>query len=294
MQHPLDFSDKKEETNDCCDCDNCLHHNNSYSRTTITNAKDPELLERTRATYAVVYTQDLRSKHEDRFLLSYTTMANLQDIRMLNPTHRFTAQITVPKDQTIHKAFERMLQNTLSQIADAFVIRICGGSVSNPNDDEAMLPWNGDQKEEVLDLAFAVTNMATKVPVTAFIFSQYSYDSVIDHNKRFKIFDQDGQFLRAGDEPFDEIKEVDSNVAYAYDLLFLTRIIHTVFNRNRKLKYVELNVNYTTKDLSELDDFLKFCKNAQIVCFIGRSSIELNLDTVKTSEIQFGIRCYKQ
>lgn len=304
---PLDFSDQKE-SNDCCDRDNCLNHNNSYSIITIAITKDHEVLERTKATYAVVYTQDLRSKHEDRSLFGYTSMSRLQQIKMANPNHRFTAQITVPTGQTIDQGFERLLQNTLSQIIDAFVVRICGGSICDPDNNEAILPWTGDKTESVFDLAYVVTNMATQASVTAFIFSHYKCincgrsDSksslcMIDHQTRLKLFDQDGRFLRTN-QPFDVIRgdriDMSSTSVYVYDPHFLTGIIHILFTRNKKLKYAEFNIYYKAEDLSEFNDFLKFCKDSRIVCFIGRAISHCSTMVSIPETTSFGIRCHRQ
>jgi hypothetical protein len=114
---------------------------NSYTSLTIMNAKNPEVSERTKGLVSLVYTQDLKLKHEDRFLFNFTTLANLEDIKRKHPLDRFTAQIVVPPKRTILEGFERLLENTLSQIANAFVIRVFGGSLLDPNSDENLLPY---------------------------------------------------------------------------------------------------------------------------------------------------------
>lgn len=259
MNKDLDYSASNESNKKYDDDYDPQTAHNSYSHLTIGNAKNHEVLEKTKGVHSIVYTQDLKTKHEDRFLFGATTMSNLQSVRMFNPTHRFTAQITVPPGETIYNGMERMLENTLSQIADAFVIRIFGGSIDNPDDDDSLLPWNGDDKQ-CLDWAFVVANMALKVPITALLFGHYAaadYDPTVK-DRRLSLFDQHGNLT-----PCADTIQFNQGLRYQYELSYLTRVVHKLFTHNQSLRYVELNVDHTPES-DEFEDFQKFCAKANI------------------------------
>ena len=107
---------------------------NSYSSITIMNSKDSkdeELCNRAKNVVAKVFTQDLKVKHEDRFLTSSSTISNLNYIKFKNPEDKFISQIIIPPGETFMTGFKKLLENTLCQISSGVDLIVFGGSFNS-------------------------------------------------------------------------------------------------------------------------------------------------------------------
>ena len=227
---------------------------NSYTKLTIMNAKDKEVCEETNYTIAKVYTQDLKIKHEDRFLLSFTTMSNLADIKRKNPDDIFTSQMIIPPNQTILSGFNRLLENTLSQISKNIDIIIFGGSVCVDEISEKVVPYDYENSKEPIDLPFVVGNIIHKIYPTNVRISHFGYnenykemleikDYALLKNDATKVFNI-----------LDNINIVNDDTRYEYDLRYLCNAMFSIISK-AKLSRVEFLVKYKITDKDDFNSF---------------------------------------
>lgn len=261
---------KKNEINS--DCKNIIHiyiiiimidsdkydpstASNSYSYLTILNAKNEEVCLKTKDTIAKVYTQDLQAKHEDRFLFSATTMSNLMDIIRRNPNDIFTAQMIIPPNQTFMSSFERLLENTLSQVSHHVDVIVFGGTIIKDEVSDDTLPYDyKDDGKEPLDLVFAIANIIHKIFPSNFRFSHFGVKE--NHDELLKIKDYallKNDVLRSF-EVLDNINSVSDDTRYEYDLQYLCRVMYDIISKT-KINRVELLVKYKISDLEDYNSF---------------------------------------
>ena len=227
---------------------------NSYSKITIMNAKNEEVCEETKNTVTKVYTQDLKLKHEDRFLLSASTMGNLYDIKRKNPKDIFTTQLIIPPNMTIDVGYKRLLENTMCQISHYVDVIVFGGSVTVDEISEDTMPYNYKNNIEPIDLPFMIGNIIHKIFPSHVRFSHFGVNE--NYNELLKIKDY---ALLKNDvtKSFDileNINNIDDNTRYEYDLRFLCHAVYDIISK-KKLNRVELLVRYKTVDI---DDFTSF------------------------------------
>jgi len=234
--------------------------NNSYSNITILNAKNKSVCNKTKNTIAKVYTQDLQIKHEDRFLLSATTMANLNDIKRTHPNDKFTSQIIIPPNETFMTGFQRLLENTLCQISHNIDIIIFGGTVTKDDIGEDTLPYDYKKDKEAIDLVLTVSTMIHKIFPSNIRFSHFGVQE--QYHELLKI--EDYALLKSDiTKPFDvldNINNIQDDTRYEYDLRYLCRVMHDIISK-KKLNRVELLVKYKILDQDDYNSFKEATEN---------------------------------
>ena len=237
--------------------------NNSYTPLTIGNVKNFEVANKTKNCIAKVYTQNLQLKHEDRFLFSLTTLSSLANIKAKHPKDRFTSQIIIPPSETLLLGYERLLENTLAQISNAFDIIVFGGmvAVEATPEDESVLPYAG--QGECIDLPFVQGNMGDKtkpavVSISQFGTTQFNYYNQT-HNDFAKLkrsfFNVNGNLILSSQVLLDEINNVDDDTRVVYPMSYVCRCVFLLLNKSRARR-VELRVKYAMNLLDE--DYLGF------------------------------------
>ena len=224
---------------------------NSYSPITILNSKDEELCIRTKNVVAKVFTQDLEIKHEDRFLLSAITAGNLNRIKRKNPEDQFTSQMIIPPGETFMSGFEKLLQNTLCQIADNVDLIVFGGTVLQDGSD-ITLPYDYRKDKEASDLLFLVGNIINKTHPSNVRFSHFGVNENYDELLKMK------DYARLKTDSLDSINTADDS-RYEYDLKYLCRIMGGIL-QGKTIDTVELLVKYK---MTDIDDFSQFKKETE-------------------------------
>lgn len=277
------YDEKKDPTDNPCEAEN------SYSKCTISNAKDEDVVKKTEGVIARIYTQDLYNKHEDRFLMFPSTLSNLHTIEICNPTHRFTCDVIVPPDKNIYQALQRLGQNTICYIVQIQKFMVFGGSYmpkgKNTKDDDLHLKKDVDEHKVKIPLLpnasdlFYVTYNTTDYayPTKLMYFAHYGYKEQYEKFKtlgknHFKVpfFDLDGKLIKIGktlqilNEKEKEIYETKDKTQPNYHTQMVMQYVCGGFNSNAKLKMIILRVNYQgkEKDLQkEYDAHIKDKKN---------------------------------
>ena len=225
---------------------------------TISNAKNKKLCDLTKSTTAKVYTQDLKLKHEDRFLFAFTTMSNLNDIKRTNPNDIFISQLIIPPGQTILSGFSRLLENTLSQISSQLDVIVFGGTSvldENREDDENAIPYDyQNAKSEPFDLAFSIGNIIHKIFPKHIRFSHFGTKQ--NYNKLLETHDyaQLKNNVTKSSDILDNINLIPDDSRYEYDLRFLTHAMFDVISKNNPCR-IELLVKYKIVDMDDFNSF---------------------------------------
>lgn len=223
---------------------------NSYSNLTILESKDKTI---TDETVAKVYTQDLKIKHEDKFLLNATTLSNLLHIK---PKGIFTIQIILPPNNTFRIVLKRLLENTLCQISNYLDAIIFGGTILKDDFSDATLPYNHNDKIQPVDLSFTIGNIVHKVGISYFRFSHFGVDSQYAELLKIKDYALLKSDVTKSFEILDNINNIEDNTRYEYDLTYLCRMMHYIISK-KKLNRIELLVKYKIVDIEDFNSFKK-------------------------------------
>jgi len=217
---------------------------NSYSSITIINSKDEELCNRAKNVVAKVFTQDLKVKHEDRFLTSLSTISNLNYIKCKNPGDKFISQMIIPPGETFMTGFEKLLENTLCQISSGVDLIVFGGTVLQ-DDSDITLPYTPGK--EAVDLLFLIGNIIEKVYPTTVRFAHFGVNE--NYNELLKM--KDYALLKS-----DNLSSIntDDSSRYEYDLKYLCHCVYRIV-KGKKINKLELLVKYK---ITDADDFNAF------------------------------------
>jgi hypothetical protein len=243
--------------------DNPSKAKNTYSKITIMNSKNEELCRKTKDCLTRVYTQDLYNQHEDRFMFAAMTMIHLNMIKEVNPAHRWTGEIIIPPTELILSGFERLLENTLSQKADAFNAVIFGGAKFGNDDDDNMYKINENNYINPADFVFLMSNMVLKVPVQAVRFCHYGKNQHWDHyiktngkNLKIKFFDFQGNIISSYVNQEDPYTNIIDDTQPIYQLSGILEIGLHALRVNISLKYIDLHIRYLN-DVKNLPNNVK-------------------------------------
>jgi hypothetical protein len=245
--------------------DNPAKANNTYSEITIRNAKNKELCKKTKYCITRVYTQDLYNQHEDRFLFAAATMSHLNMLATINPTHRWTSEIIIPPTELISSGFERLLENTLSQISHAFNVISYGGAKFGIEDsDDNFYNITENNYTDAADYTFLISNMVLKVPVQVVRFCHYGrkehwdyHNKINDKNPKMKFFDFEGKINTSFINEEDPYSNILDETQPIYSLKLILGAGFHAFQNNNKLKYMDLHVKYFN-DVGKLPNNVKF------------------------------------
>lgn len=262
MRKPLDYSEADTTETDEDHVNIC----NTYSPVTIGNAKDYKVYEETSGCLTSTYTQDLKLQHEDRFLFHLMTVTNLNTVRYQNPTHRFTSSIIVPPNKTIHDGMVRLIENTLAQHSDAFIITIFGRSYLTREEEyetigDKLIPCNKnlDRGTDPVDLGYVLGNICSfshQILVFNHYGSSEQYSYFLNNPvKRTIFFDSEGETLSdSNTDQYSKINEIEDLTQYTYSPLVLLRSIRNLLRRG----YSKLIFHVKYENIQEHEDFKRF------------------------------------
>jgi hypothetical protein len=253
MKKDLDY----DNNNNITEIDeNHVNISNTYSASTILNAKNPIVDEETKGCITSTYTQDLKLQHEDRFLMAMSTLSNLRVIRYNNPSHKYTSNIIVPPNKTLHEGMVRLIENTLSQMSNAFVINVFGGSYLTLESEfdtvgDKYMPYDKNiDRGNPADLAFILSSIKS-LEHQILIFNHFGREDQYQHFltnpfKRISLFDQSGNisFVHKILEQYERINDVDDHSQYIYDFRILSRSIQLLYREGFELIIFNVNYNY--------------------------------------------------
>jgi hypothetical protein len=240
---------------------------NTYSNSTIMNAKNFQIEEETRGCLTSTYTQDLRLCHEDRFLFQQTTLTNLKAIRYQNPDHKYTSNIIVPPEKTVQDGMTRLIENTLAQHSDAFIITVFGGSYLTKEEEfetvgDKFMPYDENvDRGDPCDLGYVLGNIQS-FSHQILVFNHYGcreqYSYFLNNPlKRTCFFDEAGCTLEEFDlDQYKVMCKIEDTTQYAYSSLILLRAIREFLRKGyRKLIF---HVKYDYENLFICADYKRF------------------------------------
>jgi hypothetical protein len=245
----IDINDNEED-------EDHVNMNNTYSNLTIANAKNMKIYNETSGCITSTYTQDLRLQHEDRFLLHVSTIGNLDLIRRLNPTHRYTSCVIVPPNRTINDGIHRLTENTLSQLSHAVNITVFGGSycfeeMENDKMIDKCVPYNYNEKVDCsspIDIVYMAENIKSfynQILVFNHFGREEQYQYFLKNPlKKIMFFDIDGNISYENDvfDQYQTINNIEDKTQHIYDYKILCRMIQYIY-RNGYQKII-INVKY--------------------------------------------------
>lgn len=260
--------------------------NNSYTETTIMNAKNPEIYENTKNIIIRVYTQDLYNKHEDRFLFWLSTQSNLYSIKNYYPHHKWTSEIIIPPKETLENGFLKLNENTLSFVSHALRVIVFQGHVyANENnvvisEDKCqkvkkILDYNYTDHEMIKNFYFAGSDLAGVIEkyvinqnICIFRFEHYGVNKWKNQiPDKIKFFDFDGNIVE-NSFSHNELQEDDESRP-VYHLNVLYDFILETMKCNKYIQIIDLHVCFidNLKNDNELNDeiILKKIQNHRLI-----------------------------
>jgi hypothetical protein len=247
-----------------------FHISNTYSAMTIMNAKNPETYNVTNGCLTSIYTQDLNLQHEDRFLLHPCTLANLKVIRYQNPTHRYTSNMIIPPDKVIHNGMVRLIENTLAQISNAFIITVFGGTyLTNESEYDTIgdkfMPFDDNvDRGDPVDLGYIVGNIQSfehEILVFNHFGRSQQYKYFLEHPfKRTCFFDEKGNINNNFNnlEQYSRLFNVSDDTEFYYDPIIIFRAIREFYRKG--YLHIILNIKYNLEGLMNDVSFERFNK----------------------------------
>jgi hypothetical protein len=259
---------------------------NSYRPSTIVNSKDLAMQKKTKGCSVCIYTQDLKSKHEDKLYLVQQTDVNLQAIKYHNQTHRFLSSMTVPPNMTINLAFDRLCQNTLWMLSHAFVINIFGGSYSYPDDSSDFISSQEPiQPDRIGPLDWSFVSAVVKTNYCrVVVFNHYGSEEQYKYFRscpfrRIQFFDENGNFMTNNKkcEQYSNLNKIYDKSQYVYRMDHVRKLIFDLINNG--VRYILLNLKYDLEsDMENEELFKQLCHYHNIHVIFQKDKITVYVD----------------